>query len=97
MVVRTHELRAREVVERGRHRPDAVPERVPGRVQPHLSVLLERVERRHAEELEVVQRLEVGPMYDRGPLRLDAQRDARARESCGHVADERHVWRRLAR
>ncbi len=71
--------------------PDAVAERVAGRVAAHRAVRLERVERRHAEELEVVERLEVGAVDDRGALRLEPERDARAGEPRAVVGDERDV------
>ena len=43
------------------------------------------------EELEVVERLEVGAMDDRGALRLDPERDPRAGEPRAVVRDERDV------
>ena len=71
--------------------PTRLPERVAGCVPPHRAVRLERVERRHAEELEVVERLEVGAVDHRRALRLEADRDARAGEPRAVVRDERDV------
>ena len=82
------QLRAGEVVELGRDRADALPERVAGGVPAHRAVALERVERAHPEELEVVERLEVGAVDHRGSLRLEAERDARAGEPGAVVGDE---------
>ena len=88
---RDDELRPREVVELGRDGADALPERVAGGVPAHRPVALERVERAHAEQLEVVERLEVGAVDHGGPLRLEPERDARAREERAVVPDERDV------
>ena len=71
--------------------PTRCPERVAGGVPPHRPVALERVERAHAEQLEVVERLEVGAVDHGGPLRLEPERDARPREERAVVPDERDV------
>ena len=85
------QLRARIVVELGRDWPDAAPERISGRVLPHRAIGRERVQRRHAEELEVVERLEIGTVDDRRALRLDAERDPRAGELRAGMRDEGDV------
>ncbi len=71
--------------------PDALPERVPGRVAPHRAVRLERVERRHAEELEVVERLEIRAVDHGGALRLDPERDPGTGKLRSVVGDERDI------
>src|SRR5581483_1009379 len=68
-----------------------VPERVRRRVPAHRAVRVERVERRHPEELEVVERLQIGAVDDRGALRLQADRDAGAGQLRAVVGDERDV------
>src|SRR5918996_377841 len=85
------QLRAREVVELRRNRSDALLERVAGRVPPHRPVRVERVEGRHAEQLEVVERLEIGAVDHGRSLRLEPERDSRAREPRAVVGDERDV------
>src|SRR5947209_2533705 len=50
-----------------------------------------RVERRHPEELEVVERLEVGAVDQRSALRLEPDGDAGTREERAVVADEGHI------
>ena len=71
--------------------PTRFAERVAGGIAAHRAVRLERVERRHAEELEVVERLQVGAMDHRGALRLQAEGDAGPGEPRAVVGDERHV------
>ncbi len=69
------QLRAGEVVELGRDRADTLPKGVTGRVSPHRTVGRKRVEGRHAEELEVVERLEIRAVDHGRSLGLDAERD----------------------
>src|SRR5262245_20059500 len=90
---RDDQLRAREVVELGRHRADRPAERVAGGVPADRAIRVERQERRHPEQLEVVERLEVGPVDDRRALRLDPDPDGRARETGALVGDEGDVAR----
>ena len=71
--------------------PTRLPEGVAGGVPPHRAVRLERVERRHPEQLEVVERLQVGAVNHRRALRLQADRDARAGQARAVVRDERDV------
>src|SRR5919106_1316235 len=85
------QLRPREVVQLRGHGADALPERVAGCVSSHGAVRVERVERRHAEQLEVVERLEVGAVDHGRPLRLEPQRDSGAGESRTVVGDEGYV------
>ena len=51
----------------------------------------ERVQKRHPEELEIVERLQIGAVDDRRALRLDSERNPGAREPRSVVRDERNV------
>ncbi len=62
--------------------------RVASRVAADLAVGVGPQQRRHPEQLEVVERLEVGPVDHGGALGLQADRDARAGELRAVVGDE---------
>ena len=85
------QLRAREVVHHGGHGSDAPAERITAGVSSNRAVGVERQRRRHPEQLEVVERLEVGAVDHGRSLRLDPDRDSRAGEHGAVVPDERHV------
>src|SRR5207253_2143821 len=85
------QLRARVIVYGGGNGRDAAAERVAGGVAADLAVRLERQRRRHPEELEVVERLEVGAVDDRSALRLEPDGDPRAGEPRAVMADEGDV------
>ena len=87
------QLRARVIVEDRGDRRDATTERIAGRVAADLAIRLEGQRGRHPEELEIVERFEVGAVDHRGALGLEADGDARAGEPGTVVADERDVGR----
>ena len=68
-----------------------MPECIARRISTHRAIALERVQRRHPEELEIVEGLEVGPVDHGRSFGLDPECDSGAGKLSAVVGDEGDV------